>query len=686
MAMTHAERNGSIQFSGSACGLSSPLLDASRHDSGGCETIEGGSRPITWWTPIGRVLGFGEAAIRIDAATSAADGVGLLPVFALNAAMALYLAALAANASRVGSDGAVALFYVSIALIVAPIAARLIHPAAARTERVGLVLLVSAALFVVRLIRAPVSFVDHDEFLHWVTVNDIIEQGRLFTGNSLLPVSPLYPGLEIVTAAVVKLTGLSVFGSALVLLATARIVFVSALYLMYERISKSPRIASISCLVYMGSSTFLVFDSHFAYESLAVVFLLLTLLSDVLSEQRLRDRWRSTLVLTMPFLAALAVSHHMTAFFGAVLLTALVLLQHLRRGARNIRWRQFVVAACAIALPLIWSVLMGNPTAGYLGPVIDNGLREVTELFSSSAGRQLFVSADGSVAPAWQRLITIGSVVVICAGLATGFIRSLAYAGMPRRLTGLVSIRGLRSWSNSRLILLTGLTIAFPLSMVFRLTSSGWEIGNRVGPFSFLGVAIVLSIGIVGFWQRLSRSRLRAGVLGVVCAVVVIGGVISAEGPRILVPQHYRVSADAASVEPMGIDAAAWAQAWLGPYNVFASDRINRLLLATYGRQQVATTLQDSRDASVAIQSEKLGPSEVGVLRQIGIQYILSDLRLTTALPAVGVYFDGGAADRIHVEPLSPLSLLKFNSEANVNRLFDNGYEIIYDVRRLHAD
>ncbi|MGO8477736.1 hypothetical protein ACC739_38260, partial [Rhizobium ruizarguesonis] len=64
----------------------------------------------------------------------------------------------------------------------------------------------------ISIIRA-VAFIDHDEFLHWATVKDILEAGRLFLPNPLLPVSPLYHGLELITSALVNLSGLSVLAA-----------------------------------------------------------------------------------------------------------------------------------------------------------------------------------------------------------------------------------------------------------------------------------------------------------------------------------------------------------------------------------------------------------------------------------------------------------------------------------------
>jgi hypothetical protein len=151
------------------------------------------------------------------------------------------------------------------------------------------------------------------------------------------------------------------------------------------------------------------------------------------------------------------------------------------------------------------------------------------------------------------------------------------------------------------------------------------------------------------------------------------------------VPAAFQVSADAASVGPMGISAAAWAKEWLGPGRLFAADRINRLLLATYGRQHVATSLQDGIDTGQAILAPSLDDREVRRLRTSGIEYVTVDRRLTTGLPVVGVYFDGGSNDRSYRAPPRPSALMKFDGAPGVGRTFDDGYIVTYDVRKLDA-
>jgi hypothetical protein len=328
---------------------------------------------------------------------------------------------------------------------------------------------------------------------------------------------------------------------------------------------------------------------------------------------------------------------------------------------------------------------MGNPGGAYLGPVFQDALTDLAHFVQfGTPNRKLFTGDDGVVAPLWERLTTIGSVALTCIGLSLGFFRSLSWAGVPFARAG--AIRGWSSivgWSNSQLVLFTLLTLGYPISILFRLTRSGWEIGNRIGPYAFLGVGVVLAIAVVTLFQRGPARPWRAAAVGVVATILLLGGIISSEGPRILVPAKYQVSADAASIEPMGINAALWTKEWLGPGNHFAADRVNRLLLSTFGRQLVSTTLKHGYDAGEILVSEQLGPNEIETLRKLDLDYLFADLRLTTGLPVVGAYFDGGGADQKLGAPPEAFAFLKFNSINGVSRVFDNGYSIVYDVRGI---
>ncbi|MGO6700027.1 hypothetical protein ACCS33_11300, partial [Rhizobium ruizarguesonis] len=441
------------------------------------------------------------------------SSLGMSPVFAFLCSCALVVAALAANASRLGEGWAVPTFYCAIAAIFLPAAARIIHPRASRLERLALIVIVTSALFVVRVIRAPVAFIDHDEFLHWATVNDILEAGRLFLPNPLLPVSPLYPGLELITSALVNLSGLSVFAAGLIVLATARMMLMLALFLLFEKITDSARIASIACLIYMGSSTFLLFDVHYSYESLAIPMLAAVLLASESRRMEPSDAagW-PTVVATVVLILALAATHHLTSYFCTALLCGTAVVECLRQGASAMQKRRAILlASIAVIAPVAWSKIVGNPTGSYILPVLEGGIHEVAQLVSSSTStRKLFVSDTGALAPAWQRYLTMAGVALICLGLLTGFLRSLVFNGQHRNASILWPPTRWRLWRSSLLQILVLVTLAYPVSIIFRLTRSGWEIGNRIGSLSFLGVAIVVAVAVaMGRSSSVSAPRLQ---------------------------------------------------------------------------------------------------------------------------------------------------------------------------------
>jgi len=103
--------------------------------------------------------------------------------------------------------------------------------------------------------------------------------------------------------------------------------------------------------------------------------------------------------------------------------------------------------------------------------------------------------------------------------------------------------------------------------------------------------------------------------------------------------------------------------------------------MATFGRQLAETSGSAKIPVSWVLLSPQFGPGVKTILQQDGVQYLVVDLRLSTALPQVGTYFNNGEVDAQHyTSPIDPAALLKFDDEQNVNRIFDSGNIIIYNV------
>ncbi|HET6391056.1 hypothetical protein [Hyphomicrobium sp.] len=628
------------------------------------------------WT-VARPLFPAEAGYPQERATTA--DWGWFPSLALWAGVCIALAATGTQANRWSAAWASPLFYAAIGLLVLPISARLVWPTPSRLERIALLLLAALGLFLIRMLHEPTAFVDHDAFLHWATANDIMRSGHLFTPNPLLPISSVYPAIEIVTTALTEISGLPLFVSAQLLLIVIRMLFVAALFLVYERASGSQRVAALAAAVYMCVPSFVYFDTTYSYGSLAIFFLAIALLIDGRVEQT--ESWRPVWIIALPILAALAVTHHLTAFITALLLAAFAVVEIASRKSPRSLLRILALPAVAIVSAGGWSMWTGNPTENYLGPVFDQAVAEAARFLSFGGGRLPFVAEDGSTAPVWQRAIAIISVVLMSAALATGFFRALAAGGVPvlwQRFPG--KWREFLRWDNNRLVVLTLLTLGYPVSILLRLTHAGWEVGNRIAPFAFLGAGVVVAIALITFWQGWSQSRLRAGIIGTAIALCVSAGVFSGSGAFILGSPVYRVAADSDSVEPMAISAATWTRQWLGTRNRFFSDRVNRLLLSAYGGQQVITNLYDRVDLGEVLFAEKVGPAEIDAIRQTSASYFLIDMRLTQQLPPMGFYFDPGPVYR---KPPLPRVLTKFNGLPGVSRVFDNGFMSIINIAAL---
>jgi hypothetical protein len=228
-------------------------------------------------------------------------------------------------------------------------------------------------------------------------------------------------------------------------------------------------------------------------------------------------------------------------------------------------------------------------------------------------------------------------------------------------------------------LVLTATALLFPVTLVARLTPTGSEIASRTPEFLFVGIGLVAGV-LIAYPAAWLAPILRPLVVVPLLVIVFVGGIILGLPRWQRLPGPYLVSADYRSVEPNAIAAAAWARQTLGTGNRFVADRVNRILMSTYGRQTsigpyVAT------DVDAFYESVVFGPDEQGWIRRTGADIVIVDRRLTTALPTVGFYFKRGELAGPRVDPLAPAGLDKFDHAENVSRLFDNGSIQIYDVR-----
>lgn len=604
---------------------------------------------------------------------------------ALSSSTALLFVSIAQAGGRRGLPWGETLLWISFCSIFAVPAFRAISVRAARTERILMICLASIMAFLVKQIYSPTSFAHFDEYLHWITLSSILHTGRNFNENSLLPISPYYPGLELCTSALKQLTGEGEFFCASIIIAISRVLTVLLIFRLVERLTASSRIAAVSTFVFMGNSAFVFFDQQFAYESVAFPLFCACLFLCIFVNARQLSMSQKKLhtVFFITVIIGLTLTHHLTSYIAASYVVAILLCEFFL--GKRMNWPQaLIIGLAAICAPFLWSRLSGAPTGTYLAPTFALASLDIFKLLSGASHmRGLFAASAGPATPVALKLGSIIGTAFIAIGLATGYFRAIQ-SGLGSALTfNLIELKQ-RIWRRplvcAALVILAASTVLFPVSVALRLTPNGWELGNRLGPFIFVSVSVVLGVAVRRFWQR-GPSPIVTGSLTCAVITIIFSGMVSGWGVDAL-RGHYQIAADALSIERMGVSASKWTAAELGAGNRFASDRVNQILLAGYGKQISLTSLSNQVEISQLFLSEAWGDEARSIISRASLDYILIDLRLTEGRPKFG-YFDSAPAD-----PLARLRsqhLLKFNGAAGVSRIYDNGYIIIYDVRAIHG-
>ena len=339
-----------------------------------------------------------------------------------------------------------------------------------------------------------------------------------------------------------------------------------------------------------------------------------------------------------------------------------------------------------------WMLFVASVTVGYLAPAFGGALQQVIGLIAGEEGsRELFRTATGGAAPLWEQALGYASVAIVMAALPLGLVVLW------------------RRYRTSALALTLGLAaMLYPVTLVARLTTQGAELAARSAEFIFLGAGFVVAIAGLAVLDALTgsplplRSRLarlpgvaavRGGrwrgvgrplaVLGVV--VLFAGGAVLATPAWARLPGPYLVSADPRSVSPEGIAAASWTLQALGPGHRFLSDRTNRTLLATYGRQHPISAVGDQIDVKAPYFDTNLSNTDLRVLRRADTGFVIADMRLPTSLPYVGVYVERGELNTTGtwLTPMPVAALTKWDATRGADRIYDSGDIRIFDIRLM---
>jgi hypothetical protein len=635
-------------------------------------------------------------SVAADAESLAGAGSwGWLPALIVLAGFGLLAVAQSMRLAQAERPIASLVFWLGLLLIYAPIVFRSALPQVGRRERIALAVFLGLALYLVKVLRAPGGFIFHDEFPHYATANDIMRTGALFHVNSLQGVSAYFPGLEIVTTAIANMARVSVEAAGVVVIGVARLIAGLGIYLLYEEITGSPRVASIGSVLAITYPNYTFWSSQFSYESLALPVSVLVLVTALWSDRRQAPR--STLIgLALLLIGSVVVIHHVTSYVLAASLVLIYLISRLRpflveSGERfstriphsitqRLPWTLWrkpserttnprtwgLLAVVSLAAVTLWLLTAGREVLGYLSPHLEAATRGFVAIVArSGAPRTPFTtSGGGQSAPSWEQLVAFAAVLMIVAVIPFGLLQLWRrYRGH-----GLVVVFGIAS-------------LAYPVTLVLRLARGGSEIANRSWDFLFVAIGFVLAIGIAELWMARDRVYARAAVVSLYATVLYVGALVVGTPAWARLPGPFLVGGDTRGLQAESYALTEWARNRIGPDHRFIADYTNKWLLGSFGEQYIVEGL------SWVYLSPKLDrDAELADIAARGVNYVVVDMRLTEETPRIGHYFEPGEPASSYRQPLDVEHMLKFDREPCLSRVYDSGDIIVYAVRSTCRD
>lgn len=591
------------------------------------------------------------------------------------AGVCLCAIAVADDAAVRGSSWSSILFWVALVGMFAVFAFRLLGNRVSRREQVYLVVLLGVALYLVKVLRSPEGFTFTDEFMQMRTAIDILRTGHLFGFNPLLPISAQYPGMQLATIGLMEVSGLGLFPAGLAVIGVGHLLAIVCLFLIFERVTGSPRLAALASLAYMANPHYLYWDSQFSYESFALPLELAALLLAVefasAKDQTVRSGLRSgttglswLLAAGLVFIAAVP-SHHVSVYIFLGLLSgwwliSWVLRRLWKRPTLGGTWALPAVGAVA---GLVWLRWVAPDTPHYLGSQLGNAVASVLRVLTGGlASRHLFVSG-GVVAPLWQRLAGLGSAVLLVVTLPFGLVMAWR-----------------RHRRNALMFTLAIAAVVYPATLLLHLAPQGVETGDRAVEFVFLGLAPVVAL-VFGWLARDGRlGILRRSLMAGALSGVFVGGAVLGWTFYLQLPVPPSAPGVPAVTNPQALAAANWMLAHLGPHQVVATDGTDALLVGSVGQQNPLTSAAGPVPAWPILIYSQLGQLGDFTLQRGHVKFIEVNQRLTKGLPQGANFFGQGAPTQTRVLPQAALS--KFAKLGFLSRIYDSGNIQIYEVTR----
>jgi hypothetical protein len=464
-----------------------------------------------------------------------------------------------------------------------------------------------------------------------------------------------------------NVSGLSLVNAGFVIVGLAKLLFILALFLLYEHVSKSTYVAALGALIAMTNPHFLVFGSSFAYQSVALPLAVLTLLLLAKLTKLSGRMFDITLLASLLALFVVVTTHHVTAFMLLAFFGLWTLVALFSRTAQtssgtdssigNGTERLVAITALAVGFTFLtlWTTFVAVSTSSYLSQPLFTAFSDVLGFIWRDGDASGFKSSS----PRHELFISAATVLLFSCAALYGLY---------------VAIRQFRG--NILTLVLAVASLSYFVSIALRFSGQGAELSGRMWSFVFIALAFTVALGFA--WLRRFYPR-RAYALQLVTLTVFFLGSITAGYPAAFsrLPGSYQPAAFERSIEAEGVSVALWSRE-LGKGQRIATDFTNQALLNTYGGQNAVRTVTGAMSATDLNREVWLE------LKQQDISYVLTDARLSEALPESGYYFDPSDGQTLtYSEPLPVAASEKFMTPG-ADLLLDAGKLKLYDLRSLN--
>jgi hypothetical protein len=651
--------------------------------------------------------------------------------FLVTAFMACELAGMAALAwaysiaqTTTSSTSEFAWFWLGMLLFELPLAGLITRRASSQKMRTALLTFYGVVTYAPKLLRNPISPLYHDEFAHWRETHEILTTGKLFQPNPIIPIIARFPGLHAATAALVNATGLNIWQASTLLLLLFHVTLVIGIAALAQAVGFNNRTASVVAILYGLNSSFLYFDTQYAYESMAITLLVWTLVAFIKAMRSHSGEGRASWsALTLVVAACTVITHHLSTFTLVIVMTLVSLAVSLpwftrwqsrarddwpeatrdprpegdwapqgevtreswiRRGGTREGWARAAVTAWSLTLitalmAAAWFRFVAPTTFSYLSPFLGEGLSELVQVAKgTSTGRQLF---GATLSPWWEQK---------SAYLVPVFALCLAVGGLLLIWGRIRSGRLLRGRRRALLFAFVSLGLVYFPSTIFILVPSGAEGARRSWAFSWIGLCMLAAPGIVWLldWagrnvHKWVRVTLPSGLI-VVLAIALVGGTAAGLDASYRLPGPFLYGSDARSVTPELIGAGDWFSARFGTGNKVITDRYTGLIFGSFSLQNpdYPTARLPFYNLYLAEPSAPIEPPNLlSDLHHANYTYLIVDERMAYDVPELGIYFTSTEPPSLQSQDGKSVlhgKLGKFNSFSWAVKVFQSSNYSIY--------